>query len=250
MEDETKSVADFLNEITDVPEVFKEEDVSKTVEQTGTEEPEEEKPLPFHQDPKVQKYVAKEIEKALKDKLPSVESQFQKEVKEINLPDSFVRLVGNDTPEKLEVLKDLSTYFSTLKGEAKQDFIREMEQQRQQEVDAENKVVDELNASFEEIESTYGVDLNANPEMRAKFIEYVRRIAPKDESGEVIAFPDMNASFEDFQERNKRVTPPTRAKELATRGLTRSADAPVGVPQGPRNWAAAERHIESLKANN
>lgn len=250
MEDETKSVADFLNTLSESPELFKE---AQTAAEEAEPEEKEDKPLAFHKDPKVQRYVQKEIEKAMKDVKP-VEAQFKKDVEDINLPDSFVRLVGNDTPEKLAVLKDLSSYFSTLKGEAKQDFLREIEEQKQQATQAEAQAQEELETSFEEIEENYDVDLSSNSasakQMRAQFIEYVRKVAPKDENGEVKAFPDMLASFEEFQERNKRIpVPQTRAKELASRGMARSGDTTTTVPQG-RSWKDVDRYFEKLKSTN
>lgn len=246
MEDETKSVADFLNNLSESPELFKE--AQAAAEETEPEE-KEDKPLAFHKDPKVQRYVQKEIEKAMKDVKPA-EAQFKKDVEDINLPDSFVRLVGNDTPEKLAVLKDLSSYFSTLKGEAKQDFLREIEEQKQQQASEEAQSLKFLEDSFEEIEETYGVDLNASPEIRSKFIDYVKKVAPKDENGEVKAFPDMLASFEEFQEKSKRIpVPQTRAKELASRGMARSGDTTTTVPQG-RSWKDVDRYFEKLKATN
>lgn len=247
--DEKDSVASFLNEVSEPRDLFKEETVA---EETAEEEVKEDKPTPFHQDPKVQRYIDKQVEKALKDKNPTVENQFKKDIEDINLPSSFVKLVGNDTPEKLEVLKDLSNYFSTLKGEAKQDFIREMQEKEQQKVEADKKAQQELDNYFDEIEETYSVDLSSNSApakaMRSQFIDYVRKIAPKDENGEVTGFPDLVASFEEFQEKNKRPAA-TRAKELANRGMTRSSDTSTGVPQG-RSWKDVDRFFDTLKKTN
>lgn len=243
-EKKESSTVDFLNEIGK-QEPFKEEPIADAAE----DEIKEDKPLAFHQDPKVQRYVEKQIEKALKDIKP-VERQFRQEVADdIKLPSSFIKLVGNDTEEKREVLKDLSNYFGTLKGEARQEFLQELKQQQQQQVEADKKAQNELNEYFEEIEETYNVDLSSKSatakKTRSEFIDYVRKIAPKNEDGEVSGFPDLVAAYETFQELSKR-TAPSRAKELASRGLTRSTDAAPALPAG-RSWKDVDRFFSKLK---
>lgn len=251
-EDTKGSKVDFLNNITDTPEVFKEEP-KKEVEEKEIEQEVDEKPVPFHKDPKVQRFIDRQVEKALKER-PSAEQQFRKDVVEdINLPPSFIKLVGNDTDEKKQVLKDLSDYFGSLKGEARKEFLAEMEQQQRQQVEQDRQAQEELDSSFEEIEETYNVDLSSNTatagKMRSDFIDYIRKIAPKNQDGEVTAFPDLMGAFEDFQERSKRVVQPSRAKELASRGLTRSNDTSTAAPQG-RSWKDVDKFFSKLKENN
>lgn len=246
-QDKKESAVDFLNNI-DKTDVFKEE---PTVAEEVVDEVEEEKALPFHKDPKILRFIEKEVSKRAESFKPSAEQQFRREISEdINLPKSFIQLVGNDTDEKKQVLKDLSDYFGTLKGEARKEFLEEIEQQKQKEIEADTRAQEELESSLEKIEENYSVDLSSNSasakKMRGEFIDYVRKIAPKNEEGEVIAFPDFMGAFEDFQERSKRVVPASRAKELASRGLTRSTDASTVVPSG-RSWKDAERFFKTLK---
>lgn len=248
--DKKENAVDFLNNI-DNTDVFKEEEQKEVIEEGDVKEEKEEKPLAFHQDPKVQKFIERRVEKRLKDFKPSVEQQFRKDVdEEINLPSSFIKLVGNDTDEKKEVLRDLSKYFGTLKGEARQEFLQELEQQRVQSEAEDRKAQEELETYFEEIEETYNVDLSSNSALakktRSEFIDFVREIAPKNEEGEVAAFPDLVSSFKTFQELNKRSTTSNRAKEHASRGLTRSTDASSAVSTG-RSWKDVERHFSKLK---
>ncbi len=253
MPNEKDAVTSFLNEHseenTESKDIFKEE---TTQESEEVVEEESEKALPFHKDPKIIRFIEKEVAKRAESFRPSAEQQFRDEVKDINLPSSFVKLVGNDTPEKVEVLKDLSKYFGTLKGEARQEFLQEMQEQQQQAVEADQKAQDELDTYFDEIEEIYSVDLSSNSasakKMRTDFIDYVRKIAPKNEDGEVAGFPDLVASFEEFQERSKRTSQPSRAKELASRGLARSSDTSTEVPKG-RSWKDVDRFFSSLNKN-
>lgn len=249
-DDKRESITDMLNGIGETPEVFKEE--VKDIEPIVEEEVEDEKPLPFHKDPKVQRYIEKQIAKAVADSRPSEESRFKEEVKDINLPPSFVKLVGNDTEEKVQVLKDLSNYFGTLKGEARKEFLAEMQEQEQKAREADDAAVGELNSGFEQIEETHGVDLTSNSATAQRtqeaFKEYIRKISPKDANGEVTAFADIPAAWETFSQQNKPRSA-SRAKELASRGMTRSTDADAAPIQG-RTWKDVDRYLAKLKEIN
>lgn len=245
-EKKESSTVDFLNNI-DTVEVFKEEPTEEVKEE---EDKKDEKPLAFHQDPKVQRYVEKQIKKALEG-VKLAERQFREDVEsDIKLPSSFIKLIGNDTPEKVEVLKDLEKYFGTLKGEARQEFLEEMKEQEQKQVAEDRAAVEELTTAFEEIEETYSVDLTSNTTAAQKldndFRAFIKKIAPKNADGEVAAFPDLISAFEEFQDRNKRPASASRAKELASRGLTRSTDASTEVPKG-RSWKDVDRFFDNLK---
>lgn len=254
--DKTNSTVDFLNNIDGVEEtnkdIFKE---SSVLEEKEPEEEVEEKRVPFHKDEKLQRFIDKEVEKRLKFVQPSEEQKFRQEVQgEINLPPALVKLVGNDTPEKREALKELSEYLDTLPKKAQEQFEQKMleEQQKTQEEDTE--ALNELNTGFEEIEDQYGVDLSSNSSQaqktRASFVEYLRKVSHKNEDGEVDQFADIPAAWEEFQERNKP-QPASRAKELASRS-TRSNEAKT-APQWDSTkdpWRQVERHFEDLKRTN
>ncbi len=244
-EGKNSAVEDFLNEskleqsdVTLVPE-----------EKEVVVEEDEQKPVDFHKDPRVQRFIEKQVDKRLKDFKPEV---IREQVKEdrLNLPDSFVRLVGNDTPEKQQVLKDLSSYFGTLKGEARQEFLQEMQEQQQAEVQRDNEVLQELNEGFEEIEDTHGVDLSSSTpaaqKTRAAFVDYLKKVSHKDTNGEVDQFADIPAAWEEFQA--KQVRSATRAKTLASRSIG-SSQAVSESPQQGRDysWKGVEKFFSTLK---
>jgi len=246
-EDKKESTVDFLNGLTENKEVFKEEEPKE--EEVVVEEEEDDKPLPFHKDPKIQRYIEKQVSKAVESIRPSEAERFREEVKDINLPPSFVKLVGNDTEEKVQVLKDLSSYFSTLKGDARKEFLAEMQEQEKQATEEDQKAVSELYAGFESIEEEHNVDLTSNSAQAQRtqeaFKEYLRKISPKDANGEVTAFADIPAAWESFSQTNKPRSA-SRAKELASRGLARSTDADGSVPQG-KSWKDVDRFFAKLK---
>lgn len=250
MDNEKDAVSDFLNGVTEDRDLFKEE---PTVTQESNET--EDKPIPFHKDPKVQRYVEKQIEKALRDK-PSVEQQFRQEVTQSDVKDvisAFTAIIGNDTPEKVKALEALEKTLNGADERASQKAIERFQKQQeeliQKATEADKRAQYELDNYFDEIEENYNVDLTSNSasakQLRSQFIEYVRKVAPKDEKGEVERFPDLVGAFEEFQERNKRTA--SRAKELANRGITRSSDTTVSAPQG-KSWKDVERYISKLTA--
>lgn len=244
------SVADFLNNIDGNKEVFKEEVKPESEsEDTGEKGEKEEKTLPFFKDPKIQRYIEKQVEKKFGELKPSEESKFRQEVKEkLNLPPALIKLVGNDTPEKREALKELSEYLDSLPAKAQEQFQAKMKAEADQVAAQDKAALEELNTGFESIEEDYGVDLTSDSKTRASFLEYLRKISHKNADGEVDQFADIPAAWEDFQERNKPKSA-GRAKELASRGLTRSGDTSNEVPKG-RSWKDVDRFFEKLKSNN
>lgn len=257
MADETNAVSAFLKDDNAEKSQFEPE---KTIfseeapkeEEVKEEEAEAEKPIPFHKDPKIQRYISKEVAKALESApKPSLEREFRSETEDEGT-DILTRIIGNDTPEKLSAVKDFRKYLGSLEEKAAQKALSEFQAQAEQQVEEDRKAQRELDDSFEEIEDTYSVDLTSNApaarKARSEFVDYIRKIAPKNQDGEVIAYPDLNAAFEEFQERSKRAPSNTKAKELAARGMSRSTDTSQAPATGPKNWNAVEKFINKLSS--
>jgi hypothetical protein len=242
-EDKSDAVADFLNLVPKDP--FEEKEVEAPQEEEA--EVEDEKPLPFNQDPKVQRFIEKQVEKRLANFKPEVIRESVKE-DDINLPSSFIKLVGNDTDEKKQVLQDLSKYFGNLKGEARQEFLQEMQEQEEQRTQEDNAALAELNSGFEEIEETHNVDLSSNSanaqRTRAAFVDYLKKVSHKNEDGEVDQFADIPAAWEEFSSRQQRSN--SVAKKLASRSLGSSQSASE-TPQGrDYSWKGVEKLFSTL----
>lgn len=256
MADETNAVAEFLKDEKKEKSQFEPEKTIFTeelIETLPTEEDDEEKaekPLPFHKDPKIQRYISKEIEKRVKD-LPvqSAEREFRSETEDEGT-DILTRIIGNDTPEKQSAVKDFRKYLGSLEEKAAQKALGEFQANAEAQIEEDRKAQRELDDSFEEIEETYSVDLTSNApaarKARSEFVDYIRKIAPKNEDGEVIAYPDLNAAFEEFKERSKRAPSNIKAKELAARGMSRSTDASQAPQNTDKSWKGVERLFSKL----
>lgn len=213
-------------------------------EEVVAEEVKEEKPLPFHKDPKVQRYIQKEVEKLAKNiKIPEPERQETRDN-----DDFYDRLIGNDTPEKVAMIKEAKVRDERRLQEAEERAFNRLSAREQEEVQADMEAEEELSNAFDNIEETFDVDISSNNpqarKTRQEFISFVERIAPK-QNGEIIDYPDMLSAFETFSEMKKSTSQPNRAKELASRGLSRSAE--TSVKQEKRiDWNAVDEMMDTL----
>lgn len=212
---------------------------------------EEEKPLPFHKDPKVQRYIQKEIEKAQKSQ-PSAERQFIEDTKQDDDEGTAIleRIIGNDTPEKVAAIKDFKRYLGSLEEKGADRAMSYLQQQEEEARQEEEQASEEIEQGFEDIEDTFGVDISSNAptarKTRNEFIDFIKRVAPKDSEGNVTALPDLTETFELYQSTQTRPSN-TRAKELASRGMARSSNATEAPQDKDVSWKAVDKFFGSFK---
>lgn len=257
------AVDDFLggvNEVKDDPFKQESEDPFATKEEVKSEEvekidaEEKEEKLPFHKDPKVQRFIEKEISKRLSEQKPTETERFVKDVQDSSgddLSDVLIRIIGNDTPEKIAAVKDFKKVLTSLEEKGAQRALEQLERQAAEERSRDRKAIEELNNGFEAIEENFGVDLSSNTptarKTRNEFVDFIKRVSPKNEDGQVTSFPDLEETFTLFQEmRTNKPQPTSRAKELSSRSLARSSDAStISKPSG-NSWSDVERLFSKL----
>lgn len=258
----TNEVDEFLGDVkTEEKDVFKSEVEDPLAqppkeEEKGEEKPEEkdeEEKLPFHKDPKVQRYIDKEIER----RMPKTEVQtFIEDTKKDDddpLLDVLTRVIGNDTPEKISAIKDFKRALDSRDKRVRDEALREIDNRVSEEKEAELQATNELIEGFENIEDTFNVDLTSNKptavSMRKEFVDFIQRIAPKDEDGQVTEFPDLEETFKLFQDIKKGVpTAPNRAKDLAARSVGRSGDSTVVKENTDKSWNGVQKWLDKLSA--
>lgn len=250
MEEKDKAVKNFLGEVEANPfeDNLKDPFLQETPQEEAVTENKVEKPLPFNKDPKVQKFIDKEIEKRLKD----FKVEPTKEVTKVD-DDYYVRLIGNDTPEKVAMIKESQARDERMLQQAEERAFNRLSQKEQEAVKAEKEAEAELENAFDNIEETYDVDISStNPiakKTRQDFVTFIERIAPKNSRGEIVDYPDMTSAWETFQEVQKATKQPSRAKELASRSMARSAETTVEQIKRP-SWDSVDAFIESLGKKN
>lgn len=263
MENKKSAIDEFLGETNEKSDDFIKNEPSEFLnpkEEEKTEEPEKdsedkaEKPEPFHKDPKVQRYVQKQIEKALKDLKPSETRQFIEDTKSEDpndLVEAFTAIIGNDTPEKVRALKMLEKSLSAVEEKASQKALSQMEAERQRIQQEEEEAVEELMQGLENIEESYDVDLTSNTQtakkLRGEFVDFISRIAPKNSNGDVVAYPDLDEAYKMFKEKKSASSSQnTRAKDLAARSISRSGDASNTPTTTDKSWRGIDKIFAKL----
>ena len=213
------------------------------------EEPKTEKPLAFHKDPKIQRYLEKrerEMEERIRSSIPTHEEKNEDQFKEAM--DSLTAVIGNDTPEKVNALNALQKALAGIDQRAVQRAEERVMEIQAKEEEGLYEAHEELESSLDAIEESYDVDITSpkSTELRSKFLSYVEKIAPKNKEGEITEYPDMLAAWETFNEIQKATQTPSRSKELANRGLSHSAGTQVR-PQERLTWDSVHNMIDNLK---
>ena len=236
----------FSNDPQDIPEFGTSEKPEVTEEETR------EKTEPFHKNPKIKRFIEKEISKALETKGTETE-RFSRESGQDasdDLTSVLVRIIGNDTQEKVSAVSDLKKALESKARKEAQEYIsvRESEAKKAQE-EAETA----LDEAFDAIEETHGVDLSSNTptarKTRAEFLSFVQRIAPKDGNGNITEYPDFNEVYDVFKGMNRgnqSQATNSRAKEIASRGMARSTETRASAPAKRITWDSVENDMDRL----
>jgi hypothetical protein len=203
-----------------------------------------EKRIPYFKDEKVQKFIQREIQKGLKENKSS-EQTFKEEVSqgEPKFFASLEKVIGNDTPEKIQVLKDIKEDWAGMSKQAKQELRREtleaqQEAEQNEQVELE-EAVDELDEGRDEIESHFGKPLTEKQWEGYK--DYLLDIEPK---GGYQEYPDFIKTFDYFRKVNSRSN--ATAKTLASRSMERSAPASNQEAPKGNSWKDWEAEKEKL----
>lgn len=245
MADETKVEDDFLAGLRDSGETEpldqKEEDpfASLNKEEAKVEVAEEkEEVIPFNKDPKILRFIEKEVARRI--------PQERVEEKEVEVQDdhidklinSFTKIIGNDTPEKVTALADLKEALANSDERAAQKAYDRLDEERQAEVAIEAVYDNKLSDGFDDIEEETGVDLYApqNKKLRIQFIDFIEKVAPK-EDGEISELPDIGETFKAFVATKRSSGQTQKSKDLASHSMERSDGTATEAPTtGRLTW--------------
>lgn len=262
MDEDQKAVEDFLGDLKDDgqkdPLTSESDDPFASIEQeekgNQTEEVEPElkdkveKPLPFNKDPKIQRFIDKQVEKALANRPEPTQAKEVQEDYFDGVIKAFEGIIGNDTPEKVTALNSLRNSLSTLEERTLSKSEERAEARRQGELAIEQEYENKLTDGFETIEEETGIDLYApqNKKLRVRFIDFVEKVAPK-ENGEISELPDIGETFKAFQSMYKPQSQTPRAKELASKSMERSGEVTQQKDTGRISWDnVGEKIMEGL----
>jgi len=186
-----------------------------------------EKPLPYYKDPKIQRYIDKQVKKATQNVNLTTTETFKHEVSagDPELVSAFTAIIGNDTPEKLAALKALENSLARVDERATTKAVEHLKKLQQEESAREVEEVaeaeDELEEGFEDIESHYSIELNDR--QKEAYKDFLLKIEPK---GGYVEYPDFVETFGVFKNYIKANRPSNaQAKILASRGMQQSSSA-------------------------
>jgi len=230
----------FLGEFGQNTDGLEEQPIVSEVEgQIAPEiEPEvQEEKIPFHkikEDPKFQRFLDKEIDRRMKDFQPTRQEQFKEEL--TNDGSKYLsyaeRILGTDTEENKAKSQVLAQIFSEIENKATETSYNRFAEESKAERQAEIESVNQLQDGLDRIEENFGVDLSSNSatakKTRNDFLDFVGRISPKNEYGEIKEYADLESAFETFKEMRKPETN-TQAKQIASRGMQSSAVSSAGT---------------------
>jgi hypothetical protein len=208
--------------------------------------------IPYHKNPKVLRYIDKQAEKLVAEKIASMRPEpVAKEPSddEDPLSDVLTRLIGNDTQEKLTAIKDFKKALGGMKDEAKMEALREIQSQRDKEVQAQINAENEVSEAFDDIEDTFNVDISSSkPEarkLRNDFIDFVKTIAPKDENGDIKSYPDFLGTFQYFKNNYNKSVSNDKAKDIASRSISNASE--VSTAPVVDSFKDMDKWLESLQ---
>jgi len=234
MPKETNVLDEFLGNVEEnndfaQPEKNPLDVTEKVIENTQEGESEEKKPerIPFAKDPKVQKFIEKELNKRLAEFERKIDKVSEKSENK-DEDDFWLRLIGDDKPEKLSFIKEAKVREEKMQQIAEEKAFQRLQAERNREEIEVSQSQEELENSIDEIEEEFNIDLTSNDPIvrktRQDFLKYVEKIAPKDREGEIIAFPDMLSAFETFNQLRTKTSSNARAKDLASKGVSRQGE--------------------------
>ena len=146
---------------------------------------------------------------------------------------SVERIYGTDSPEAsaaTELLKKALADVEKTATERALELFRQEQVRETEEVLQEERVLDSM---IEELEDEYGVVMDEDTQRG--FFTLLEKLSPKDRNGNVIEYADHHAVWDEYQVRKERLSNNSRAKELASRSVSRSASSPSTSVQADSN---------------
>lgn len=129
------------------------------------------------------------------------------------------RIYGNQTPENAEATQLLVNALKEVEKSSTEKALSQLREERRQEQESLKQEEKSLDNMVEEIEDEYNVTLD-EPTQKA-FFQLLSKLSPKDSEGEIVAYADHHAVWEELKSR-KQVAQPNRAKDVATRSMVKT----------------------------
>lgn len=195
----------------------------------------EEENLPFNKNPKMKRFIERQVEKRLREMTPAQQQSQQSQVAvPTDVPAEWIAMYGDNEDTRKAwgfQQKLLNDYGAKIKQETLES-IKGEKTRLESEAKANEDFIDD---SIENIEEKFGVTLTTKD--RNEFLDLVQRLSPKDANGNIKEYADFHTAYEMFADK-KNIPDKTvaRQKTLASRSSsthsTEAPTAPKGYQQG------------------
>lgn len=129
------------------------------------------------------------------------------------------RIYGNQTPENAEATSLLVNALKEVEKSSTEKALSQFrEEQRKYQAEVAREA-QELDGMIEDIEDEHNITLD-EPTQKA-FFQLLNKLSPKDKDGEIVAYADHQAVWEELKSR-KQAAQPNRAKDIASRSMSRT----------------------------
>ncbi len=137
----------------------------------------------------------------------------------------------------------LSRKLSEIQTKAEERALERIEELKEKEAEEVKEAGDFIDTQLNNIEDQFGVAFYGSKKadtLRSEFLQFVEDISPKDKSGEIKDYADMETAFETFSALHTKEKPDnSRAREVASRSMQRSqsgSSAPKVRTSGWDGW--------------
>lgn len=135
---------------------------------------------------------------------------------------SVERIYGTNSPEAQEATELLKSALKGVEERATNRALEQFREEQRKEREAVAKEEKTLDTMVEQLEDEYNVSLDS--QTKKSFFQLLEKLSPKDSNGEVIAYADHHAVWEELQSRKQQ--PTNRAKDLASRSMVKTGASP------------------------
>lgn len=128
------------------------------------------------------------------------------------------KIYGTDSPEAIAATEILKGALKAVEESAYTKAISTVREEKVREQEEVKRNEERLETMVDQIEDEFNVSFT--PEMEKTFFRALQKVSPKDEEGNIVAYADHFAVWEDLQSKLKK--PENKAKELASRSMVQS----------------------------
>ena len=150
-------------------------------------------------------------------------NKFQKEVGDDHLKE-VEAIFGTDTPEKKAATDILKKALNGMSEAAVQKALEKLDERQTNESTEVREAEDEIESGLEDAEDETGLDLSEGGADRQGYLTLVERLSKKDREGNIIEYPDFVTAAQLYERTKERPTS-SRARDLASRSMTRSGQS-------------------------